>query len=342
MMKYFFIFLAILSFVLKELFVTSKKKPSNSEDEEKSGIKKLTPVGWFLFGLSAMILLGSIYNDEKNAIDEKDKINQKVILDSIRYNTTILNQENIIDLNKKMQISTEDMNLFLRGEVSRLKKQLNKQEKISLKGQYPIPEYFWVSFDLVFDIEENNLQEYESRIKSEQKEHVERKLDEGDTSFMGIDKKLLPTRELASNLYGLNWQPIIDINFKNKKDERIIGLYDQTTMKYRNESPELGINFKDTYYFLWYNPVKRQIKFQANQLKIPTYQNPKYSSMKDILGTVLEFRFSNWSSIGAHKFEVESMAIRTPKRQIMFLKEFKKNSKNGTFTRKIDERNMWK
>jgi len=162
-MKYFFVFLAILSFVVKELFIITKKDEDGTK--QNKGFKKLNPLGWFLFTIGLIGLLYSTYEAEKKLINDKIKAEQKITLDSIRYATTIENQDSMISLDKKVQSITEDMNTFLEDEVSRLKTQLKKQEQLSLKAQYPIPEYFYVDFWLVFDIEENNLQEYEAIIK---------------------------------------------------------------------------------------------------------------------------------------------------------------------------------
>ncbi len=126
-MKYFFVFLTILLFVVKELFVVTKKDKNEQGGTKNDGFKKLNPIGWFLFIIGLLGLLYSTYEVEKKLIESKVKAEQKISLDSIRYATTISNQDSIISLNTKVESVTEDMNAFLREEVSRLRNLLRKQ-----------------------------------------------------------------------------------------------------------------------------------------------------------------------------------------------------------------------
>jgi len=135
---------------------------------------------------------------------------------------------------------------------------------------------------------------------------------------------------------------MIDISFKNKRGERIFTIYDQVTMKYRNESPKLNISFKDEYYSLWYNPIKRQIAFEANRLRLPAHQNTKYASLKDVLNKELFFRFHAWLGKGEKKFYVERLILRTPKNQIMRIQNLEKLP-NSTieFWTILDKETIW-
>lgn len=236
--------------------------------------------------------------------------------------------------------------IYLTKEISRLKNKIDKQSIENKKTQYPIPNYFIVDFELVFNIDDNDLNEYEKIIIEKHKKEVTDILNDTlpngpSNTSLGINSSILPNSNIADCIASLNNQPLISIKFLDKNDNRIIGFHEQVSMSYRNQNAKKSTSFEETYYHLWYNPKKREIVFEANRIEMKTYQNIDYTSLLDIENSKVEFRYFNYFNRNIHT--LRSLTLRTPKNRRIRLEEFNKpNKSKNKFETKITKNDMWR
>lgn len=339
-MKYFLIIVMMISYYLKELFVTEKNNDNSTR-------KTFTTMGWIVFTIMAVSLLYQTCSEERDNQIKENEAKQKNESDSIRYTKTIKNLENLIVgnqtiLNKEEQLQKTQKELinFLSSEVNRLNKKIDRQSFLEKKSQFPIPDYFYVSFEITFDIEENRLEEYEQLIINTHKESIEKMLRDytvGTESAIDISKKLLPNNQIGKSINYLNRNPSISIQFKNNDNELIMWLHEQISMPYRIENPNLSLSFKNIYYSLAYNPKKREIIFTANRLKMITNLDSNNYSLLDIENTKLQFLYRNLRVFP--KFDLKYLRVTSPKNRNIYLTEFEKN--DIYFERFLTKDIMW-